>query len=405
MYPHRLAYGSAYFFPFSQVIAIVTLLSVLFTKEHRQLKGGAPAAVLLIFLAWAFIANLFSFNPTEAWDYVDRITKVFLMTFILLLLLHNRQQVEALLWCLALSLGFYAIKGGIFVIITGGNFMVHGPPDTPIEGNNSLGTGTVIVIPIFYYLLLVTKHIYVRLSLMAAIPLCAVSVLGSYSRGALLAIAAMGVLLWFRGKNKLILAGLALAFVLVAIPFMPDQWTDRMNTIKTYDEDLSAMQRLWAWETAYNIAKERFPLAGGFEFQSPATAQKYSPNPTHFHVAHSIYFQILGSLGFVGLGLFLLFWGLVWQQAGWLRRHGRTSPDRQWALHLGSLVQVALTGFFVGGAFLDIAFWDLVYYLYAGVAGAVYILKQEMKSNHTRNEGSHIQYPMKPVTEPGLGSQ
>jgi probable O-glycosylation ligase (exosortase A-associated) len=372
MYPHRLAWGVAYTFPFSGAIALLTLVGLVVTREHRRLKGGAAAVVLCVFLAWSAVTSLFAFNPTEAVDYLDRVAKVFLMTIVLMLLMHTRRQVEALLWCLVIALGFYGTKGGLFTLLTGGNHMVMGPPDSPMEGNNSLGVGTVIIIPLMYYLLQVSKRRLVRAGLMMAMPLCAVSVLGSYSRGALLAIIAMGLLLWLRGRHKLIATFAAIAFVVGAIPFMPEKWTARMNTIETYQEDLSAMQRLWAWETAYNIAKDRFPVGGGFEFQSPETSAKYSPNPEHFHVAHSIYFQVLGGLGFIGLTIFLFFWCLVWRQAGWLRTNCRDEPNFRWAADLGSIAQISLVGYFVGGAFLDIAFWDLPYYLYAAIAVARY---------------------------------
>jgi probable O-glycosylation ligase (exosortase A-associated) len=372
MYPHRLTYGLAYTFPFSGVIAALTLVGVLMTKEHRQPKGGAAAVLLCVLLAWSAVATLFAFNPPEALAYLDRVAKVFLMTFVLMLLMHTRQQVEALLWCIVVALGFYGTKGGLFTLITGGAFMVMGPPDSPMEGNNSLGVGTVIIIPLMYYLLQASTSRLVRAGLLIAMPLCAVSVLGSYSRGALLAILAMSLLLWLRARRKVMTAVALVAFVAVAFPFMPEKWTERMNTIETYQDDLSAMQRIWAWETTYNIAKDRFPVAGGFEFQSPEVAARYSPNPDYFHVAHSIYFQVLGGLGFIGLAIFLPFWWLVWRQAEWLRTHCRDPADVHWAANFASMAQASLMGYFVGGAFLDIAFWDLPYYLYAAIIGARY---------------------------------
>ena len=380
MYPHRLSWGPAYHFPFSLVIALLTLVGLIFTKEHRQPKGGAAAALLCVFLAWSAFVTLFAFNPEPAMEYLDRVAKVFLMTLVLLLLMHTREQVEALLWCLVIALGFYGTKGGLFTLATGGNFMVMGPPDSPMAGNNSLGVGTVIIIPLMYYLWQVSERRIVRLGLLVAMPLCAVSVLGSYSRGAFLAILAMGVLLWLRGRHKLTVAVAAVAFVLVAIPFMPDKWTARMNTIQGYEGDLSAMQRLWAWETAYNIAKDRFPMGGGFEFNSPETSARYSPNPEYSHVAHSIYFQVVGSLGFFGLAVFLLFWWLVWRQAAWLRKFCRDEPELKWAFDLGSLVQVSLLGYLVGGAFIDIAFWDLPYYAYAAIAAAQFAVRRQRES-------------------------
>lgn len=391
MYPHRLTWGPAYSFPFSQVIAILTLVGVLMTGQHRQPKGGAAALLLLALLAWSAFMQLFAFYPAASFVYLDRIAKVFLMTFVLLLLIHTRQQVEALLWCLVMALGFYGTKGGVFVLLTGGNYMVMGPPDSPMEGNNSLGVGTVMIIPLMYYLLQVNKHRLVRAGLIAAMALCSIAVLGSYSRGAFLAVLAMGALLWLRGRHKVLVAIAATLFVTVAIPLMPDQWTARMHTIQTYEEDLSAMTRLWAWETSYNIAKDRFPVAGGFEYQSPATSARYSPSPEHVYVSHSIYFQVLGSLGFIGLGLYLLFWGLVWQQCSWLRMHARDKPEHQWAYRLGSIVQVSLIAYLVGGTFLDIAFWDLPYYLFAAVVGAKYSLSHaEAEDLHATRSSSAL---------------
>ena len=53
MNPHRLAFGPAYSFPFALIIALALLLAILFYQGHKQLKGGAPAVVMAILLAWS----------------------------------------------------------------------------------------------------------------------------------------------------------------------------------------------------------------------------------------------------------------------------------------------------------------------------------------------------------------
>jgi putative inorganic carbon (hco3(-)) transporter len=376
MNPHRLTWGAAYDFPFSQVIALLTLVGIVFTKEHRKLKGGLAAALLVVLFLWTSLNSVFAFYPAESFQYLDRVFKVYLMTFILLLLTHTREQVNALIWCLVVSLGFYGTKGGVFVFVTLGGHMVNGPPGSVMEGNNSLGVGLVIVIPLMYYLLQVSTNRWVRWGLMGSMALCTISVLGSYSRGALLAIVAMGGLLWLRGKHKLpLLVGL-LVFALVAVPFMPDRWFDRMNTLKTYDQDASAMGRINAWHAAFNIAKDRVPLGGGLEWQGIETSRRYSPVPDQVLVAHSIYFQVVGAVGFIGLGLFLWFWWLVWRLCSTLRRETHGRADLHWAHVLASMVQVSLVGYLIGGAFLDLAFWDLPYYLFAAACCAQYAVRQ-----------------------------
>ena len=135
-----------------------------------------------------------------------------------------------------------------------------------------------------------------------------------------------------------------------------------MATIGASDVDGSAQGRINAWMMAWNLAVAR-PIGGGFEVITPELFARYAPNPLDIHAAHSIYFQVLGEHGFVGLFLFLLLWWSVWRWAGRLRVTGRTSTPDAWARQLGGMIQVSLVGYLVGGAFLSLAYFDLPYNL------------------------------------------
>jgi probable O-glycosylation ligase (exosortase A-associated) len=111
---------------------------------------------------------------------------------------------------------------------------------------------------------------------------------------------------------------------------------------------------------AWNLANDQF-IGGGFDIYNAAIFLRYAPDPKDIHAAHSIYFQVLGEQGFVGLFLFLLLWFLVWRSAGWLIREGRRSEDTKWCRNLGAMSQVCLVGYAVGGAFLSLAYFDLPY--------------------------------------------
>jgi probable O-glycosylation ligase (exosortase A-associated) len=380
MSPHRLTWGAAYDFQFSFVIAILTLVGLLVTRDERAIKGGPLLAVLVVFGLWVTLTTFFfSFFPDDAFHYWwDRVVKTFAMTGVALLLLNTKRHVELLVWALAGSLGYYGIKGGIFTITGGGEYRVYGPPGSMIEENNALAVGIVMVIPLMWHLYQQARITWLRWGIGCAAGLCAVSVIGSWSRGAVLAIAAMGALLWIRSDRKLPLFVGALLITLVAIPAMPAKWFDRMDSIKSYEEDNSANSRLTTWETAFNIAKDRFPAGGGFSYNGKATSEKYSPDPSDHAVAHSIYFQVLGGQGFVGLALFLAFWALVWLECSWIRRQSRHRPDVQWAFSIASMTQAALFGYLVGGAFLELAFWEAPYYLCAVAVATRYALTREL---------------------------
>jgi probable O-glycosylation ligase (exosortase A-associated) len=144
------------------------------------------------------------------------------------------------------------------------------------------------------------------------------------------------------------------------VSFMPDSWSDRMNTIKTFEQDASAMGRISAWWNAWGIGLHYF--AGvGFNPARPELFARFSPYPDTFLAAHSIYFQIMGNHGFIGLFLFLGIWISSWRMAGWLRNQKNLSPEIQWTVDLGAMCQVCLMGYAVGGAFLSLSYFDLPY--------------------------------------------
>jgi probable O-glycosylation ligase (exosortase A-associated) len=364
MNPHRLAFGLAHDFPFSQAVAAATLIGLVITRDERRFKPSAEVWVLMAFIAWFTFTTFFAMNHLDAWPAWQRALKIQLLTFIGLFVLQDRRHVELLLWVVAASLAYYGTKGGVFTILHAGNFLVWGPQGSFIEDNNALALAQVVNIPLLYYLYLQSTRRWVRIGLLVSMPLCAIAALGSHSRGAALAITAMTLLLWVRTRHKFRVGLMVIAVAAVGISMLPERWFERMETIRTYDTDQSAMGRITAWETATRLAFAR-PLGGGFEFHTQDAYAKYGPpGAENFSLAmHSIWFQVLGEHGFIGLGLFTLFWFLVWRTASTLIRAARDSPEHAWAGDLGRMAQVSLIGYLVGGTFLSLAYWDVPYYL------------------------------------------
>ena len=360
MNPHRLSYA-AFDFQFAQIIAVATFAGILFTKDERRWKGGPEVYVLIVLLVWMSVTTLFALEPDHAFELWKQVMKVQVMTFVALLVLHSRRHIELFVWALALSVGFYGVKGGLFTIITGGNFHVLGPAGSFIEDNNALALATVMTIPLFYHLFTETKQRLIKLGLAAAMVLCAFSVLGSYSRGALLAIGAMGAFLWLHSRNKLLFGAAIAVLVPLLLAFMPEGWDARMSTIVEYQGEGSAESRLATWGMLFRIANDQF-FGAGFAPYTRKVFDIYMPEWPTLHSAHSIYFQLLGEHGWIGLALFLLMWFLVWRCSRWIVKNTRDRSDLAWARSLSSMIQVSLAGFFVGGAFLNLAYWDLPYY-------------------------------------------
>jgi len=117
---------------------------------------------------------------------------------------------------------------------------------------------------------------------------------------------------------------------------------------------------------AVNMAKDR-PLGGGFDSFQPLMFYLYAPDPENVHDSHSIYFEVLGEHGFIGLALFLTLGLMTWRTASWVIRRTRDDPGKRWAADLAAMVQVSLIGYASSGAFLGLAYFDFYYTLVAVV--------------------------------------
>jgi len=205
--------------------------------------------------------------------------------------------------------------------------------------------------------------------------LCALAAIGSQSRGAFLAIAAMSAALWWRSNNKVTLGILLLVASPMMIAFMPDHWMQRMETIGNYEQDQSAMGRINAWKTSVNIAGDRL-FGAGFASDQPLVFSVYAPDPSKPLVAHSIYFQVLGQHGYIGLAMFLLIWWTTLRMAARAEKLSKGNPDLAWVQLLMRMVRVSFVGYLVGGAFLNLAFHDLPYFMMVIVIAVHRLVKE-----------------------------
>jgi putative inorganic carbon (hco3(-)) transporter len=356
--PQLQTYGFMFGTPVAMVTAVLTMIGILVSREPKSLPMSPPIVLLIVFTLWMCVTYPFSLVDTDSnAEQLEKVLKINLFTLLCALVLYTRRQIDWLIIVVTLSVAFFGIKGGIFTITTGGAFRVRGEGGF-LHGNNEVGLGLVMTVPLLYYLVYISPNKWLKRALLAAMALTAVAALGTQSRGALLAIAAMSAMLIVRSPHPLRFVVPVIAGAVLMLMFMPESWWDRMETIRDYKEDESAMGRINAWILAWNIATSNF-FGGGFVIEYQQIFNQYAPNPNFIAVAHSIYFQVLGHHGFVGLILFLAFWWVTWLNAGWVAKN---SPDPKDAV-LARMIQVSLVGYFVGGAFLNLAYFDGPYYL------------------------------------------
>jgi len=385
MNPHRLTYGFAFSLPFAQITAIVTLIAMMASDEPKRIPWTRETKLLLVFILWMLLTTFFSFSPDLAWEQLGKVLKIMLMIYVTLMLINTRQKLDWLVWVIVLSLGLYGVKGGIFTIMTGGAHRVQGPLYSFIGGNNEMGLALVMIIPLMRYLQLQAESFWIRRGLAASMFLTGIAAIGTQSRGALISMVAMGIFLALKSRKK-IFTLLSILLVIGALStIMPQEWYDRMATIETFEEDRSATDRINSWWMAFNIASSRI-TGGGFETFVPWVASIYAPDSKRAADAHSIYFEVMGEHGFIGLALFILLGWFAWNTGNRIRRQARRSVETRWSADLASMLQVSLIGYASAGAFLGLAYFDLYYDIIAMMVICQVVLLEQIQQEDTVKE-------------------
>jgi probable O-glycosylation ligase (exosortase A-associated) len=359
MNPHQMAYG-VYGIPLNTVIAGVAIVAFIMHDEVKRFRFDRITILLLVFAAWLGISQLFSLDPKNSGIYVDRFIKTLAFVVLCAMATTDKLRFHALVWMLVIGVGYFALKGALFTIVTLGEYRVQGLPNTVMEDNNHTGIIIATILPLILYLRGEATNKLVRFGLLALFVAAILAIVGTHSRGAFVALAAFAGFFWLRSKRKLtILAALALVMI-PAIAFMPAKWTERMTTIAEATQDASFMGRVDAWVINTKLALEH-PLTGAGlrnSYQKPIAASVDPKRAESAKAAHSIYFEVLGGSGFVGLAIYLALLATAFFVALSFHLKRNDPAIDPWVGRFGYFATMALVVFGVGGATVSIEMWD-----------------------------------------------
>jgi len=402
--PHRLTWGFAYSLPWGVVLGGTTLVAWFFSKEKKSFPITAISVMVILYTLWISITTLFALEPDLAIEKWSKFTKIIFMTFVTMAVINTRERLNWLIWIICASFGFFALRGGLFALISGGAHRVYGPLDSFLEDNNALALACIMVLPLLRYAQLQVTKVWARWGLAGLMFLMLLSILASYSRGAFVALVVMSFMFWLRSRRRALLGMIGLCALAGAFAYMPAAYFDRLSTIESYEEDGSANLRFEAWTFGYKLAMARPITGGGFNaYQSVANYNRYHPIKGGSINAHSIWFEALGEHGFVGLFLFLGLMGTAIVTCSSIMRKIRNRPDLAWAHDLCAMVQVGVISYGVGGAFLNLAIFDLYYHLLAIVVITTTIVKTTLAQSSAAQSSAAPAGTAGPRTPPPIG--
>ncbi len=412
--PHRYAWGLArygYFQP-AVIVGVPTLIGLLFAPKNLRIMTR-ETVLLLGLWCWFGITTLyitrvpeFAGHVKDASAHLEEVSKILLMTVVTIVLITSKFKLRLFTFVILASFGVRAAVAAVWYIRTGGQFTVWGPEGSFIYDNNDFGLALNMTVPMFFFMARAEPKLWVRTSLRILMVCVIICIVGTYSRGALVGLAVIALALVVKSRHKVVgLLVIALAAISM-VTLTTHTWQDRMSQFLEGNLDASAYSRLIAWGGGWNLAKAYPITGGGFDvftdeqifpsFVPPSLRGALYSKIHHLHSSHSIYFEMLGEQGFVGLALFLLLIGSCFKSLWELRRKTRLYPELEWVNPYTHMLQVTLLAYMANGATLGRAYFDFFYQVVALVI-VLKILAQRQLNESEALETEPVE-ELEPVT-------
>lgn len=366
MSPHSIAWGGLPL-PLIPMAAVVTIVGLVLSHDRQSPFSSTTIVLLILLWVWTLITTLLAHHPEAAWQHWIAWSKIVLMTVVAVCLINNQLKLQAFIWILVLSIGYYSVKGGLFVLASGGNYLVIGPSASALSANNEIARAFIMTLPLMIFLALHSAKRLTRLALWAGSGMTVLALVGTNSRGGFVAFLAMIVVAWLRSQYKL-QALLVTAVVIVAgFYILPEErlagTRDRYATINDYSEDSSFQGRVAVWGQALKIVRNDPITGGGFNVFELSVGK----------ASHNSYVEAAGEHGIVGFILYILLLVTAIAHLSGVMKVCRNDHNLFWARDLARLMQLSFVGYLVGGLVINHAFFEY-FYIQISIVAALHII-------------------------------
>lgn len=369
-------YGFMATMQLNMMFALLSLTHLLVGSDKLK-QPPAPnrtSVLITLFVLQAFVAAIAAYPGMERnWEHSTDLFKMLAFCLAMPLLVTNRLRLHALLLALVLAMSFHGLLDGLKLIASGGKHLAGGVKK--FGDNNHFAVMIAMVIPLTYFLAQHSAHRLVRIGFSMVTLLTVLGVVATQSRGGLLCVAIMAVWLIKNSRRKFAITAMVLLAAGAVVAIAPEHWIERMNTIDEADQDSSFMGRVMAWKRSSAMAMAHPFVGAGLGSAAAASIYwKFADEPGFLgfiqtppadgiaFVAHSIYFQVLGDMGFVGFFIFVAILVNAFLTRLEIRRRIKASKkDLVWARDLADMLSVSVIAFAVGGALVSIAFQEFFY--------------------------------------------
>ncbi len=362
------------------LVSAGSALSYMYSRMVRgqpflEFKPGIKPALILA--AWAVLTVPMSYWPGGS---VGVLLGEYFKTLLVFLLLAHIIDSTDKLRTLALGLVLMAMPLAATALLAfiEGDARLSGERvlviyNAPLTANpNDMALMLNLILPFAIALFLASSgKTLLRLLLGAAICILVATIIVTFSRAGFLALAlTFMIYMWrLRARPERAWIPAALVLIVLALPFVPSSYYDRLATITDIEADASGSAQT-RWQDALVAVKLIVdnPLIGAGAGMN-IFAMNEARGETSLEI-HNVYLQYGVDLGLPGLVLFLALFGSCIRSASEVCRRSARLPDPLGLFYLSEAVLVSLLAFAVEAAFHPVAY-NFYFYFIAGLAVAL----------------------------------
>ncbi|RNJ61610.1 MAG: putative O-glycosylation ligase, exosortase A system-associated [Porphyrobacter sp. IPPAS B-1204] len=377
--PQRIGYSLIASLPLSMIAFAAAFGGWLALDRKEGARFTLRQGLMVLLLLYCFWTTGNADFPEDAQTKWEWVWKALLFAIFLPLTLTTRARIEGLALVLLLSVATIVIGTGMKTILGGGgyqNLKFFVNDNSGIYESSTLATVAIGLIPMLWWFVkygtIFRPHWMVTAFAVALTFACLLVPVGTEARTGLLCIAALGALMLRYTKRRITFIAGAAVLGLIALPFLPQSYYDRMSTIAQPSGDESASTRMAVWNWTLDFVAEK-PTGGGFDayrgnrftYVMPVTKTDGNTTTVTYQQVvdegrayHSSFFEMLGEQGWPGLFLWLTLHLLgLWQMERLQRRWKKADDEAtRWITPLAAALQMSAIIYLVGAAFQGIAY-------------------------------------------------
>ena len=353
------------FFPMLRPLKIsillesVTLLGwiIRYLVPTKSIKWSRFNTVFLIFVIGIATTVTTAMNNKMAYDVFQGMLVYFIIFLMATNIIDSQKRLKVLIWVLLLVHFYFALKG----IITGG--FVGG---SLMGDENDLALALNVMIPFAFFFLTGSRNKAGKLISFIILISLVLGVIASMSRGGWIGLMAVGLFCILKSKRKLMSLGVTALLAIAVVSFAPPEYWTEVESISDTHES-TAQTRIKYWKAALRMYMD-YPITGvgaaNGGIRMPEYAKGFRNINTQWgRTFHGTLPQVIGELGSLGIGCYLLMMYLALKLLYGIQRRNSRNRDNDFSIMANSIMG-GIIGFIGSATFLSVAYYPQLWTLY-----------------------------------------